>query len=288
MGYAVFVDNKTPFDLHFIAEAYASLPLPDTVGPHESGHILGTNGPPPPQNVIFRGTLCTTVVIVAYDEGNTEVTRHPPGLCMGDTWVIDDHDAGSAQSAAGTSTEAATPTPSPASPRIGRSPVIPTALPSPTDGTQPTFGPAVILSGDFRLSLITDAADYAAGQPISAQAELEYLGNKMRIKIASLGPGPLGWGVAKLDGTMYVHPDWTLECQELDMSRGAPLTDSFTKMDGLQGDGVTFDQSLQWLNDPDLRLTEGRWVIYVEAMAGPDGVDCQAWTLQASAQVVVR
>jgi hypothetical protein len=35
---------------------------------------------------------CTIGVLVAFDPDGREVTRHEPGLCVGDTWVIEDSD----------------------------------------------------------------------------------------------------------------------------------------------------------------------------------------------------
>ena len=199
--------------------------------------------------------------------------------------------------ASGSPTAGIESTPIVSSPRVTPTPaaegtpIDAASLPPPTkssESSEPTFGPAVVRQGDFQLTLTSSATEYDAGQPISVLAEFAYLGNSESIKISSLGPGPLGWGIFQRDGPMYSLPDWSLQCGDVEMTRTEPITQPFTKMDGLQGDGVSNSESRQWLLDPDLKLPAGRWVIYVKAMAGPDGSHCQDWQLQASTEVVVK
>jgi hypothetical protein len=87
-SYSVVVDNRTSSDLHFKAEVDEGLNLIETVPAHKKGHILYSLGPPAKSHRIMRGGMCTPVDIVAYDANNVEVARHPPGLCMRETWVI--------------------------------------------------------------------------------------------------------------------------------------------------------------------------------------------------------
>lgn len=87
-SYVVNVENRTSSDLHFTAQVDNGIDLGEKVPANQTRHILYSLGPPPSSDVIFRGGLCTTVDIVAYDANEQEVARHPPGLCMRDTWVI--------------------------------------------------------------------------------------------------------------------------------------------------------------------------------------------------------
>jgi hypothetical protein len=91
-SYSVVVDNRTSSELHFKAEVDGGVNVPERVPADQKGHILYSLGPPAKSHVIFRGGLCTTVDVVAYDSAEHEVARHPPGLCISarerDTWVI--------------------------------------------------------------------------------------------------------------------------------------------------------------------------------------------------------
>jgi len=162
-----------------------------------------------------------------------------------------------------------------------------TPIPPYPDTTEPTFGPASVQQGDFELAVTTDATEYSADHPILARATFVYLGSENPIRLASLGPGPLGWGIASLDdGTDFVEPDWTLACQPFEMTSGKAVHQSFTKFAGPSG--MNGEQQRQWLLDPDLKLPVGRWMISVVASFGPDGVRCGDTHMRASTPVVVR
>jgi hypothetical protein len=92
VSYLVVVDNRTSSELHFKAEVDRGVNLVERVPANQKGDILYSQGRPAKSDVIFRGGLCTTVDVVAYDSAEHEVARHPPGLCISarerDTWVI--------------------------------------------------------------------------------------------------------------------------------------------------------------------------------------------------------
>jgi hypothetical protein len=142
----------------------------------------------------------------------------------------------------------------------------------------------LVRNGNFQLSITTDASDYEAGQPISAQAEFLYAGGSS-VQLISATPSPLGWGVAHADGTSYVEPDWSLYCgNDFQMTPGMPMTQSFTKFDAPRE--LNGKEAQDWLQDPVLRLPTGQWVIYVAAMFGT--TDCGQVYMRAATSVVVR
>jgi hypothetical protein len=87
--HAIVVENRTPSALTFemvVGDRQQALIGP--VRPGVSDAIL-----------IFRGAIpdgplvgedgCTKGTVIAYDPEGQEVARHPPGLCIGETWVVE-------------------------------------------------------------------------------------------------------------------------------------------------------------------------------------------------------
>jgi hypothetical protein len=90
----VLVDNQTSSEVSFgvqIGDAAVTTGF-GPLSPGAKGPVLGQLGLPPSDDPIFRGGMCTTVGLIAYDAEGREIARHPPGLCFGDTWVIGDDD----------------------------------------------------------------------------------------------------------------------------------------------------------------------------------------------------
>ena len=154
---------------------------------------------------------------------------------------------------------------------------------------RPSFGPAVDRAFDLQLPITTHAQEYAAGQPINAIAELAYIGNGTGVQISSLTNGPVGFGIAQLDGPIHMEPTWGLQCVDgPTITSDKPLRLQFTKT----GSFSRADPNVGWyeafIADPGLKLTPGHWLIYAKADAGPNGSRCEDWTLQASTEVAVN
>lgn len=86
---AIFVDNQSGTTLAISAELHDRVvALDPPLEPGQSSPVIFSAGVPPETNVIFRGRTCTVVPFVAHDPDGNEVARHPPGLCLGETWTI--------------------------------------------------------------------------------------------------------------------------------------------------------------------------------------------------------
>lgn len=83
------VDNRTDQALHFrILGDGEWHDLPATVGPRQSGGLLGRPALIGPSRIARDG--CTIGELIALDPDGSEVARHPPGLCIDDVWVVED------------------------------------------------------------------------------------------------------------------------------------------------------------------------------------------------------
>ena len=143
-------------------------------------------------------------------------------------------------------------------------------------------------SGDYVLTISTDATEYVAGDPISTYAELAYEGPSDRIEKSSLKPAPIGFGIRQIDGDASAEPSWELQCMQFELIRGQPLRQPFTI--GLVADTAA-SRALLSSMDPSgaLRLPAGHWELSAMVDAGPDGANCQGEIqLQATTQIVVK
>ena len=161
-------------------------------------------------------------------------------------------------------------------------------------GTRVAQGPAtsshvaVDRSGDYQLTLTTDATQYLPTQAISAVAELAYVGTSPSVEIGSLGPAPIGFGVRQVSGSINAEPSWELQCMQVDLSRDQPLRQPFTKFGGWNDSDPNRDFYAWFFHDPQLHLPTGTWEIYAKVDAGPNGGDCQGQIeLQATVTITV-
>jgi len=86
----VLVANNTTLDLHFriMKEDGEWLDLATRAAPGVTTQLIG-------REIVFEDSLiadagCTTGPVVALDAEDRVVATHPPGLCVDDTWVIED------------------------------------------------------------------------------------------------------------------------------------------------------------------------------------------------------
>lgn len=86
-GQSVRGENRTSRVLTFAAIVDGeNVRIPGSAEPGESISLLP--GPFSDHSVITEGD-CTKVDLVALDPAGREVARHPPPLCLDDTWVIE-------------------------------------------------------------------------------------------------------------------------------------------------------------------------------------------------------
>jgi hypothetical protein len=144
-------------------------------------------------------------------------------------------------------------------------------------------------SGNYQLTLSTEATQYAPNQPIAAVAELVYLGTEDRVVVGNLWPGVIGFGLRQLDGTVRVDPAWHLQCLPFELRRNRTRRQSFNKS-GVAGEATNASFYSSFFDDSQLRLPAGRWELYAMADLAPVGqMDCQDdITLRASTQITVR
>lgn len=143
-------------------------------------------------------------------------------------------------------------------------------------------------SGDFELRVTTDATEYAAGEPITAAAELEYLGDLDHVTRASLAAGsPISFVLRQLDGPIGTSGGQTLHCGPFELRRGEPLVEPFWK-GGFSGGGPNDAFYAAFFADPLLRLPPGHWEIAASARMWPDCNQGGEITLDAATQVTVR
>lgn len=143
-------------------------------------------------------------------------------------------------------------------------------------------------SGNYQLTLSTDATQYGAHQPIAAVAELAYLGSEDSVVVGNVWPGVIGFGLRQLDGTVQVMPAWHHQCLPLELKRDRARRQSFNKS-GVAGEAENADFYSSFFADSQLRLPAGRWELYAMADLAPVGqMDCQDdITLRASTQITV-
>lgn len=162
--------------------------------------------------------------------------------------------------------------------------VVPVLLAGCAGSAQP-----ISRSGNYQLTLSTDATQYAPSQPIAAVAELAYLGSEDHVEVGNLWPGVIGFGLRQLDGTVRVDPAWHFQCLPFELRRDRPRRQSFNKS-GLAGDASNASFYSSFFADSQLRLPAGRWELYAMADLAPVGqMDCQDdITLRTSTQITVR
>ena len=152
----------------------------------------------------------------------------------------------------------------------------------------PAASSAVSRSGDFQLTLTTDGTQYTSTQAIHAVAELAYVGSSPSVEISSLKPGPIGFGVRQVSGSINAEPGWFLQCMQVDLTRGQPFRQPFTKSGGWNDSDPNRNFYAWFAADPQLHLPSGTWEIYAKVDAGPNGGNCQGEIeLQASVTITV-
>ena len=86
----IVVHNKTATSLTFeIILADGPNNMLGPIGPSRTSPIVFIGGPIPTNRLDIDANGCTKGVVIAYDPQRREVARHPPGLCVGETWVIE-------------------------------------------------------------------------------------------------------------------------------------------------------------------------------------------------------
>jgi hypothetical protein len=92
LGDGVVVKNETELTLTFkLFDRGTAFDLPTEVGPREEAGVLPGNLLRSPTGPGEDG--CTVGDLVALGPDGAEVARHPPPLCTGDVWVIEDAEA---------------------------------------------------------------------------------------------------------------------------------------------------------------------------------------------------
>jgi hypothetical protein len=85
---AIRIDNRTGFELTFMMHIDGAwLELGAPIGANATGNILGTLGDVSHSRVL-RPDGCTIGDVVAFQDDGVEVARHPPPLCLGETWAV--------------------------------------------------------------------------------------------------------------------------------------------------------------------------------------------------------
>ena len=144
-------------------------------------------------------------------------------------------------------------------------------------------------SGDDELRITTDAIEYVAGEPITAAANLEYLGDPDHVTRASLGAGrPISFVLRQLDGPIETPGGQTLHCGPFELRRGAPLVEPFSQ-GGFSDPGTNDAFYAALIADPILRLPTGRWELAASARMFPDcNHQGDEINLRAATQITVR
>ena len=86
----VIVENRTATPLTFemvLADRTLNLMGPIEVG--QTGSIVAYRGRIAEPRLDVDADGCMKGLVVAFDPQRREVARHPPGLCVGETWVIE-------------------------------------------------------------------------------------------------------------------------------------------------------------------------------------------------------
>ncbi len=86
---SISVNNRTTQRLSFeVLVDGEALALFGPIGPGETSPIIAFTGVVPNKRLLGNDG-CTLRDVIAYDDEEREVARHPPGLCIGETWVIE-------------------------------------------------------------------------------------------------------------------------------------------------------------------------------------------------------
>ncbi len=87
----ITVRNDTSTTITFeMSIANGTIPVPGSVASDATGVILSLAGTDPKNRVDLDERGCTRGDLIARNTSDLEIARHPPGLCAGQTWEIEE------------------------------------------------------------------------------------------------------------------------------------------------------------------------------------------------------
>lgn len=162
--------------------------------------------------------------------------------------------------------------PAPSSPRVTLSP---SASP---------FAASTI--GDFRLELRLAKLAWAAGEPMTGEAELIYLGSSP-MNLVGAGSGLIVFNYVEVGGRRQLLGVSTADCAPHDITAGTPITAPLVARGGYD----TADPSNAWIgqamSSQGVRLPAGTWDVTAQAEFTENACDGPRYTLETTVRVVI-
>jgi len=140
--------------------------------------------------------------------------------------------------------------------------------------------------GQFRLELELPKTTFAAGEPITGVARLQFAGPG-GIEVAGSGGGLIGFSLIDVDGPRDVGGAQDASCTAYGLDPQSSLTTGLTKSGGFDPNNPAYDFAEAFLKDPVYRLPAGTWEIQAWSTFLGKGCELPETKLSTSVRIVV-
>jgi hypothetical protein len=120
-------------------------------------------------------------------------------------------------------------------------------------------------TGDFALVVAIDEGILPAGEPLTVETTLTYLGDEASVVVWGSGGGVVSFDVRRLDAGFDVQAVTPDDCERHAFERDRPMEIPFQKSGSWDPQDPGDDAIRAYLADPQLRLPAGRWQITARA-----------------------
>ena len=140
--------------------------------------------------------------------------------------------------------------------------------------------------GQFRLELELPKTTFAAGEPITGVARLQFAGPG-GIEVAGSGGGLIGFSLIDVEGPRDVGGGQDASCAAYGLDPQTSFTTGLTKSGGFDANNPADDFAQAFLNDPVYRLPAGTWEIEAWSTFLGKGCELPETKLSTSVRIVV-